>query len=120
AAPRRRRSSCPRRHTVRQTLILAKSTTEANRYARLFGLQPFTYRAVSRAGSIRNLRSAEVHVLPSFLRRVDRHAIVMALRQAKVDIFYVDPVDLVLERLLAGEEPQQAWIAAGWAGPDCE
>ena len=105
---------------MRQTLILAKSTTEANRYARLFGLQPFTYRAVSRAGSIRNLRSAEVHVLPSFLRRVDRHAIVMALRQAKVDIFYVDPVDLVDERLNAGDEPQQSWIAAGWVDQDCD
>lgn len=100
---------------MRQTLILAKSTTEANRYAKLFGMDRFTYRAVTRAGAIRGLRSAEVHILPSFLQRVDRHSIVAELRMARrLDVIYVDPVDLVLERLQAGEPGHRSWQEAGW------
>lgn len=74
-----------------QTLILAKSITEANRYARAVGLERFTYRAVRSAGSIRGVRHAEAHLLSSFLERPDRHAIMGALRWAKtLEVFYVD------------------------------
>lgn len=74
-----------------QTLILAKSTTEANRYAKVAGLDRFTYRAVRSAGSIRGVRHAEVHLLTSFLKRLDRHAILGALRWARtLEVYYVD------------------------------
>lgn len=77
-----------------QTLILAKSILEANRYAKAAGLDRFTYRAVRSAGSIRGVRHAEVHILPSFLDRLDRHSILGALRWAKtLEVFYVDPAD---------------------------
>jgi hypothetical protein len=77
-----------------QTLVLAKSITEANQYAKAVGLQRFTYRAVRNAGSIRGVRHAEVHLLSSFLRRLDRHAIMGALRWARtLDVYFVDFVD---------------------------
>ncbi len=80
---------------ARATLILAKNISEANAYAKLAGLQRFTYRAVRSAGAIRGVRNAEVHILPSFLRRVDRHAILATLAWAKtLEVYYVDPADL--------------------------
>ena len=73
-----------------QKLILAKSTTEANHYAKTIGLERFTYRAVRNAGAIRGVRNAEVHLLSSFTKRVDRFAILDALRWARsLEVFYV-------------------------------
>lgn len=86
---------------ARQILILAKSISDANSYAKLVGLPRFSYRSVRGAGAIRGVRNAEVHVLPGFLRRPDRHAIVAALRGARtLEIFYVDPADF-------GDEPPE-------------
>lgn len=77
-----------------QTLILARNISEANQYAKAAGLQRFTYRAVRNAGSIRGVRHAEVHMLSSFLRRLDRHAIMGALRWARtLEIYFVEFVD---------------------------
>jgi len=90
---------------ARQILILAKSPIEASRYAKLVDLPRFTYRYVARAGTIRGVRSAEVHVLPSFLNRLDRHGILAALRLAKLDVYYVDPVDFVEEAEVQVADP---------------
>lgn len=80
---------------ARSTLVLARNISEANRYARAIGLERFKYRAVRHAGSIRGVRNAEVHLLSSFLKRPDRHAIMSALRQARtLEVFYVDLDDL--------------------------
>lgn len=91
---------------ARQTLILAKNIAEANRYARELGMQRFTYRAVRHAGSIRGVRHAEVHLLSTFLKRPDRHAIMSALRQAKtLEVFYADVADfpgLEVRRVVVG------------------
>lgn len=77
-----------------QILILASSTTEANRYAKLVELPRFSYRYVARAGTIHgNLRRAEVHVLPSFLERRDRHRVLSALQWTHCEVFYCDPAD---------------------------
>lgn len=77
-----------------QTLVLARSISEANQYAKAAGLQRFTYRPVRHAGSIRGVRHAEVHLLSSFLRRPDKYAIMGALRWAQtLTVFYVDFVD---------------------------
>lgn len=89
---------------ARATLILAKSPREAQSYAKLVGLRPFTYRFVTRAAAIRGIRNAEVHILPSFILRIDRHGILATLRNAKLDVYYVDPADLVDD----SPEPQQA------------
>lgn len=95
-----------------QTLILAKNISEANQYARAVGLQRFTYRAVRNAGAIRGIRHAEVHLLSSFLRRPDRHAIMSALRQARtLEVLYVD---FVGGEILDGTENDPRFIA----GPD--
>ena len=85
---------------AKQILILCKSPREANQYAKLVGLQRFTYRYVARAGTIHGgLRNADVHVLPSFLDRIDRHRILSALRWTKCEVFYCDPADF--------EEPRE-------------
>lgn len=96
---------------ARITLILAKSITEANDYARLAGLERFSYRAVRSAGAIKGVRNAEVHVLPTFTERLDRHAILAALQWARtLEVFYVDPEDL--KTPLTEEELEAARLAA--------
>lgn len=77
-----------------RVLVLAKSNREAGNYAALAGIPVRDFRAVNRASSIHGIRTGEVHVLPSFLERFDRHAILGELRWAKVEVFYVDPADL--------------------------
>ena len=73
------------------TLVLAQDITQANRYARALGLEPFSYRAVRNAASIRGVRSAEVHLLSTFLRRPDRHRIMSELRLARyLEVLYVE------------------------------
>lgn len=85
------------RQNQRPTLILAKSVTEANRYARVAGLPRFQYRAIRSAGSIRATRNADIHLLSSFLKRPDRHAIIGALRHTRCDVYFVDLADFDLE-----------------------
>lgn len=77
-----------------QTLILAKNTRQANRFAKSIGLQRFSYRAVQKAGSIRAVRHAEVYLLKPFLERYDRHQILAALKNARtLTVYYVDLAD---------------------------
>lgn len=76
-------------------LILAKNPREAGSFAALMGWRIGQYRAVQKASSISGVRRADVFVLPSFLERHDRHAILGALRWAKyVNTYYVDPADI--------------------------
>jgi hypothetical protein len=80
---------------VRQILILASSPREAGHYAKRADLPNFTYRAVHSAKQIRGIHSAEVHILPSFIASVSRHAILAELQWARsVEFFYVDPEDM--------------------------
>lgn len=66
------------------TIILANSTAEAIGYVKSVGLRPREYRYAAKASTIRNLRIAKVVELPGFKKRFDRHAILAALRWAKV------------------------------------
>lgn len=66
----------------RYVLILAGDIHEGNQYAKRVGLPRFAYRAVSSAGSIKGIRSADVHILPSFHGRRDRFAILSQFRWA--------------------------------------
>jgi hypothetical protein len=92
---------------VPQILILAKDIREANDYARFVGLPRFTYRAVSRASAIRGIRNAEVHKLSSFNRRLDRHAILMALRNARtLKVIEVDLEELYARGFRAKVDPR--------------
>jgi hypothetical protein len=71
-------------------LVLAKTTHEGATYARRAKLTRGRYRVVSSAASIRNLRRAEVHILPSFDRRPDKHSILAELRYGKCEYFTVE------------------------------
>lgn len=72
------------------TIILAGSTREASKYAKLAGLPKGRWRFASQAASIRGLRVAEIHELPSFARRPDRHAINGELRYTKGERIQVE------------------------------
>lgn len=61
-------------------IILAASLQEGNAYAREQGFRQGDFRVALRAASIRGVRESEVHELPSFQRRLDRHAIDAELR----------------------------------------
>jgi hypothetical protein len=94
---------------ARNTLILARNIREANHYAKVIGLQRFSYRAVQSAGQIRGTRNAEVHMLSSFWRNPARFTVLNALRWAKLDVYYVDFVDgKVLDGETEGEEAGEA------------
>lgn len=64
-------------------IVLAGNTREGRRYAKLAGLPRGRHRVVFSAKQIRHLRSAEIHELPSFSRRLDRHGINAALRYTR-------------------------------------
>lgn len=64
-------------------IVLAGNTREGHRYAKRMGLPRGRHRVVFSAKQIRHLRYAEIHELPSFKRRPDRHSINAALRYAK-------------------------------------
>jgi hypothetical protein len=64
-------------------IVLAGNTREGRRYAKLAGLPKGGHRVVFSAKQIRRLRSAEIHELPSFRRRPDRHGINAALRYTR-------------------------------------
>lgn len=64
-------------------IVLAERVHEANLYAKRAGLPRGRFRFPTSAASIRGLRVAEIHELPSFSRRRDKHAIDAALRFAR-------------------------------------
>lgn len=61
-------------------VVLAGSVQEGRTYARRKGLVLSRCRIVANASSVRGLRQAEIHELPSFNTRLDRHAINAQLR----------------------------------------
>lgn len=75
-------------------VILAGTTLEAMRYANAAKLKRGRYRYALRAATIRGLRVAEVHILPGFARRLDRHAILAELRYAKFTQKVITPEEL--------------------------
>lgn len=99
---------------ARQILVLAYSIAEANSYAKAVGLQRFTYRAVRNAAAIRGVRNAEVHILSSFSKRLDRHRILnelyWAFRRGQVDAYYVDFVN---GEILDGRENDATFSVGG-------
>lgn len=64
-------------------VVLANNTREAMRYAAAAKLPRGSFRYAAKASTIRRLRVAEVHILPEFHKRLDRHAILAELRYAK-------------------------------------
>lgn len=66
-------------------IILANTHTEAMEYARAKGFPRGSFRYATRAATIKGLRAAEIHELPSFALRMDKHAINAALRFARVE-----------------------------------
>lgn len=73
----------------RYVIVLAANPQESHRYARRAGIPARNYRAPASAASVRGIQSADVHRLPSFATRRDRHAIMAELRYAR-DITYID------------------------------
>jgi hypothetical protein len=73
----------------RYVIVLGANPQESHRYARRAGIPARNYRAPSSAASLKGLRSADVHLLPSFERRPDRHAIRAALRYVP-DLRWID------------------------------
>lgn len=71
----------------RYVLVFAENIAEANTYAKRAGLPRGRYRAVGHAASIRRIQVADVHELPSFERRRDKHAIRAEIRHGR-DIRY--------------------------------
>lgn len=69
-------------------IILAGTPSEASRYVREAGLPRGRWRIATQASTIRGLRRAHVHVLPSFATRRDRHAVLTELRYARCDWFW--------------------------------
>lgn len=64
-------------------IILAAGVTEGNAYARAKGFKAGTFRVAARAATIRGLRVATVHILPSYADRRDKAAIEAVLRYSK-------------------------------------
>lgn len=71
-------------------LVLASNAHEGAKYARRAKLTRGRYRVVSSASSIKGLRRAEVHILPGFRQRIDRHSILGALRWAQCQVKEVE------------------------------
>lgn len=71
-------------------IVLAGSTREGRRYAKLAALPKGRHRVVFSAKQIRRLRHAEIHELPSFRRRPDRHGINAALRYTRGERLMVE------------------------------
>ena len=66
------------------TIILAHTKREAVEHARQQGLPHASWRWPARANSLDGLRIAAVHELPSWKKRVDRHAVEAKFRHAKI------------------------------------
>lgn len=65
------------------TIVLAENHNEANRYAKRAKLRKGQWRFPVSASALRGLRVAEIHELPSFAGRRDRHAILAELRYSR-------------------------------------
>lgn len=70
-------------------IVLAGNSREGHQYAKRAGLPKGRHRVVYSAKQVRRLRSAEIHILPSFKRRPDRHGILAALRYTRGERFDV-------------------------------
>lgn len=64
-------------------IVLARTPQEGSTYAKRAKLPRGRYRVATSASTIRGLRVAEVHELPSFAQRPDRHAVEAELRFAR-------------------------------------
>lgn len=73
----------------RYVLVLSGSIGEGNTYAKRVGLERFSYRAIGARKQVQNIQVADVHILPSFHKRPDKHAILGELRWGR-DIVYKD------------------------------
>ena len=71
-------------------LVLAQTSHEGAKYVRRAELQRGRWRIAARASSIRGIRKAEVHCLPGFHKRPDRHSILGELRYAQCEWFDVE------------------------------
>lgn len=71
-------------------LVLAKNTHQGAVYARRAKLQRGRYRVVASASAITGIKRAEVHILPEFHQRPDRHRILAELRYARCEFFDVE------------------------------
>jgi len=66
-------------------LVLAQTSHEGAKYVRRAKLPRGRWRIVAKASSIRGIRKAEVHCLPGFHKRPDRHSILGELRYANCE-----------------------------------
>lgn len=71
-------------------LVLAQTSHEGAKYVRRAKLPRGRWRVVAKASSIRGIRKADVHCLPGFHKRPDRHAILGELRYAQCQWFDVE------------------------------
>lgn len=88
-------------------IILAKTPQEGSTYAKRARLPKGGYRVATRASAIKGLRVAEIHELPSFRLRVDRHAIDAALRYTRGKRLQVEMPEVDL-RIHDIDEAQEA------------
>lgn len=94
-------------------VILAGNHQEAVAYARSQGWRSGAYRIATRAATIRGLRVAEVHELPSFATRLDRHAVMGELRYARnIQHFLIDETQ---DWPANYPDPDQGALDFGWA-----
>lgn len=92
---------------ARVTLILSNTMPEGYAYAKVVGFKAGGFRVVRKAGSIRGVRNADVHLLSSFHKRLDRHAIMSALRLARtLDVYTVD-FDLKTKTIIDPSAPPE-------------
>lgn len=67
--------------------ILARNLKEAHAFARgELGLRPNRYRIVTNPGVLRSIRGADLHLVPGWERRLDRHSLKMALRWTRMNV----------------------------------
>lgn len=64
-------------------IVLARTPQEGSTYAKRAKLPRGRFRVATSASTIKGLRVAEVHELPSFVDRPDRHAVEAVLRYAR-------------------------------------
>ena len=99
-------------------VILCNDYREGHAYAVSQGFRHGNFRVASRAGTIKGLRVAEVHQLPSFEHRRDKHSILAALRYARVPAWFIiedgwewprKPVEQADVATVTPEELAQVW-----------
>ena len=104
---------------MKYTVILANTMRQAMEHAKQEKLPKGRFRYAAHPSSIHGLRTANVHVLPEFGKRRDKHAILAKLRYAKIDnllIFdeagkshSVDPALVTMpQKWILGVEPEHS------------